>query len=155
MFAQAVIQADAEIGPFEAILGHSMGGSANVIALSEGLQCDKVVLISSPSSIEGVLKRFARYIGLPQKSTENFIQKIGDNVGRSAESLNVAELIQSVSSKGLIIHDQDDIEVPHSDAVAIKENWKGAKLISTSGYGHRWIIRQADVWGSILEFIES
>jgi esterase/lipase len=155
MFAKAVIQANKEIGPFDAIVGHSMGGSAVAIALSEGVTCNKVVLISSPSSIAGVLKRFARYIGLPKKSTENFIHKISDNVGRSAESLNVAELIKSVSSQGLIIHDQDDIEVPHSEALAIKENWKGSRLLSTKGYGHRWIIRQSDVWDSILKFIKS
>ena len=86
---------------------------------------------------------------------EKFLDMIGENVGRSAKALNVAELIKSVSSKGLIIHDQDDIEVPYSEALAIKENWKGSRLLSTSGYGHRWILRQSDVWDSILKFIKS
>jgi hypothetical protein len=114
-----------------------------------------VVLVSSPSSITGVLQRFAKFIGLPPESTEYFIHKIGDNVGLSSEALNVAELIKSVNSQALIIHDRNDIEVPYSDAVAIQKNWQGASLVSTSGFGHRLIIRQASVWQSIVKFIAS
>jgi esterase/lipase len=155
MFAKAVVQVNDEIGPFDAIIGHSMGGSAVAIAMSEGVKCGKVVLISSPSSITGVLQRFAKFIGLPPESTEYFIHKIGENVGRSPEALNVAELIKSVSSQALIIHDHNDLEVPYGDAVAIQENWQGASLISTTGFGHRLIIRQASVWQSIVKFITS
>lgn len=154
MFAKAVVQANSELGPFETIIGHSMGGSAVAIALSEGVESKKVVLISSPSSIESVLKRFAKFIGLPTKSTQRFLNLVGENVGRSAESLNIAKLIQSNSSKGLIIHDKDDIEIPYADAKTIEQNWKGAKLISTQGYGHRSILRQKDVWASIMDFVQ-
>jgi alpha-beta hydrolase superfamily lysophospholipase len=112
MFAQAVVQVNSEIGPFETIIGHSMGGSVVAIALSEGVESKKVVLISSPSSIESVLKRFAKFIGLPTKSTQRFLDLVEEVVGRSVEALNIAKLIQSNSSKGLIIHDQDDIEIP-------------------------------------------
>ncbi len=154
MFAKAVVQANSELGPFEAIIGHSMGGSAVAIALSEGVECEKVVLISSPSSIESVLKRFAKFIGLPTKSTQRFLHLVGEQVGRSADALNIAKLIQANSSKGLIIHDQDDIEVPYADAKTIEQNWQGAKLITTQGYGHRSIVRQEDVWATIMSFVQ-
>jgi pimeloyl-ACP methyl ester carboxylesterase len=154
MFAKAVMQVDQELGPFEAIIGHSMGGSAVVIALSEGVETEKVVLISSPSSIESILKRFANFIGLPTKSTQHFLHLVEEKVGRSVEALNIAKLIQSNSSKGLIIHDQDDIEIPYADAKTIKQNWKCSKLISTQGYGHRSILRQKDVWASIIGFVQ-
>lgn len=154
MFAKAVIQADQELGPFDVIIGHSMGGSAVAIALSEGVKSEKVVLISSPSSIESVLKRFAQFIGLPAKSTQLFLQLVGENVGRSADALDIAKLIKSTSSKGLIIHDRDDIEIPYADSKTIEQNWKGAKLISTQGYGHRSILRQKDVWASIMGFVQ-
>lgn len=154
LFAQAVVQASSELGPFETIIGHSMGGSAVAIALSEGVESKKVVLISSPSSIESVLKRFAKFIGLPAKSTQCFLHLVGESVGRSLEELDIAKLIQSNSSKGLIIHDKDDIEIPYADAKTIEKNWKGAKLISTQGYGHRSILKQKDVWSSIMSFVQ-
>jgi esterase/lipase len=154
MFAKAVEQANSEFGPFDIIIGHSMGGSAVAIALSEGVESKKVVLISSPSSIESVLKRFAKFIGLPAKSTQRFLHLVGENVGRSVESLNIAKLMQSSSSKGLIIHDKDDIEIPYADAKIIEQNWRGSRLISTQGYGHRSILRQKDVWVSVLSFVQ-
>jgi hypothetical protein len=112
-----------------------------------------MVLVSSPCSITGVLKRSAKFIGLPPESTEYFIHKIGENIGRSSEALNVAELIKSVNTQALIIHDKNDLEVPYSDAVAIRKNWRGASLVSTTGFSHRLIIRQASVWQSIVKFI--
>jgi len=155
MFARAVAQANSEIGPFEVIIGHSMGGSAVAIALSEGVVTKKVVLISSPSSIESLLKRFAKFIGLPGKSTQQFLRLIGEKVGRPANALDIAKLIQLNSSQGLIIHDRDDIEVPYQDAKSIERNWQGARLISTQGYGHRAILRQEDVWHSIMGFVQA
>lgn len=153
MFAQAVQQTDAELGPFEAIIGHSMGGSAVAIALAEGVETKKAVLISSPSSIESVLNRFARFIGLPDKSRQRFVSLIEQKVGRSAESLEIAKLIQSTSSRGLVIHDKQDMEVPYGEAKAIAQNWKGATLLSTHGFGHRSILRQESVWQSIMGFV--
>ena len=153
LFAQAVEQANAELGPFEAIIGHSMGGSAIAIALSEGLEAEKVVLISSPASIESVLKRFANVIGLPERSTQLFLSLIAEKVGRPADALDIAQLIRRNSSKGLVIHDKDDPEVPFEDGLAIQNNWKNARLISTQGYGHRSILRQSDVWVSIMGFV--
>jgi hypothetical protein len=61
-----------------------------------------MVLVSSPCSITGVLKRSAKFIGLPPESTEYFIHKIGENIGRSSEALNVAELIKSVNTQALL-----------------------------------------------------
>lgn len=153
MFAKAVEQAGAELGPFDAIIGHSMGGSAVAIALSEGLETNKVVLISSPSSIESVLKRFARFIGLPEKSTQLFLNLVGEKVGRSAESLDIAKLIKTNTAKALIIHDKEDIEVPFEDGVSIQKNWEGSRLLTTQGYGHRSILRQKEVWQSIIQFV--
>jgi hypothetical protein len=108
-----------------------------------------MVLISSPCSITGILKRSAKFIGLPPESTEYFIHKIGENIGRLSEALNVAELIKSVNTQALIIHDKNDLEVPYSDAVAIRS------LVSTTGFSHRLIIRQASVWQSIVNVITS
>jgi hypothetical protein len=114
-----------------------------------------MVLVSSTCSLTGVLKRSAKFIGLPPESTEYCIHKIGENIGRSSEALNVAELIKSVNTQALIIHDKNNLEVPYSDAVAIRKNWRGASLVSTIGFSHRLIIKQASVWQLIVKFITS
>jgi fermentation-respiration switch protein FrsA (DUF1100 family) len=152
LFAKAIATADRQLGPFDGIVGHSMGGSAVGIALSEGVRCEKVVLISSPSSIEGVLKRFAGFIGLPGKCTKLFIQMVEEYAGRPAGELDVAVKLKDLKSIGLVIHDKNDIEVPFKDAESISQSWKHATLVATDGFGHRGIVRQPMVWNKVMEF---
>lgn len=151
-FSRAVSQAYRELGPFEGVVAHSMGGSALSLALADDIQCEKVVLISSPSSIVNVLQRFAGFIGLPKQTAQRFIEMVEGSVGRSAEKLNTALNLSRVSSEGLIIHDRSDIEVPYEDALEISRYWPSAKLVTTDGYGHRAILRQPEVWQEVADF---
>ena len=151
-FSQAVSQAFRQLGPFEGVLAHSMGGSALGLSLAEDIQCDKVVLISSPSSIVSVLQRFAGFIGLPRSSTERFIGMVERNVGRPADALDTAKNLSLVASAGLIIHDKRDREVPYDNALDILRQWPSAQLLSTDGYGHRAILRQPEVWHAVADF---
>lgn len=153
LFAQAVSHANKKLGPFAGVIGHSMGGNAIATAVSEGMECPKVVLISSPSSIATVLKRFAGFIGLPQASGEKFFTMIEENVGKSAEDLNTAINISRTSAKGLLIHDKSDEEIPFTEALEIKRRWVGATIFSTEGFGHRAIVRQPIVWEKTADFL--
>jgi pimeloyl-ACP methyl ester carboxylesterase len=155
MFAEAIQTVDQQIGPFDGILGLSMGGSAIGINLSQGLNSEKAVLISSPSSIIGVLQRFAQLIGLPPKSASTFIRLVGEAVGVPAKNLNIAEKLKGLQHDGLIIHDIDDQEVPVGDAKSINRSWTSSKLILTRGFGHRSIVRQPKVWNQVAAFFSN
>lgn len=153
LFAQAVSMAYEELGPFAGVVGHSMGGNAVATAVAEGLETERVVLISSPSSIDNVLKRFASFVGLPQRSERQFVQLIEETVGKPAWALNTACNIRNTTAKGLIIHDQSDQEIPFSEAEQISKEWELASLFTTQGYGHRAILRQPVVWEKVAEFL--
>lgn len=152
-FAQAIQNVNQQLGPFDAIVGHSMGGSAVAIALSEGMHCDKAVLISAPASIEAALRRFGRFIGLPAVAVQKFIHQVETSVGRPAHALDIARMVSTLKILGLIIHDVRDPEVPFADAEKIASAWTGATLMTTQGYGHRAIVRQPDVWKRVAMFI--
>ncbi len=152
LFAKAIAAADRQLGPFDGIVGHSMGGSAVGIAIADGVKCDKVVLISSPSSIESTLKRFAAFIGLPGKCTKLFIQMVEEQAGRPARDLDIAVKLKDLKSMGLVIHDKSDLEVPFKEAESITQSWKRATLVATDGFGHRGIVRQPMVWNKVTEF---
>lgn len=153
LFAQAVAHAYKKLGPFEGVIGHSMGGNAVATAISEGMECSKVVLISSPSSIDNVLNRFANFIGLPDSAGRKFIAMVEDKVGKSTHHLNTASNISKGSIKGLIIHDRSDVEIPYEEALEINRYWVNASLFSTEGFGHRAIVRQPIVWEKAANFL--
>lgn len=68
-----------------------------------------------------------------------------DTVARSAE----AELLPSA----LIIHDRDDIVVPHAHGARLAGAWPGAKLVSTHHLGHHRILRDPTVVDLAVGFI--
>lgn len=152
MFTKAIQLANEEFGPFEGAIGHSMGGNALATALAEGFECPKTVLISSPSNIENVLIRFADFIGLPSKTKPLFVSAVEKEVGKPARTLNASENIQKSNSTCLIIHDQNDLEIPFSDAESIAKKRDEISLLKTEGFGHRLIIRQPTVWKKVAEF---
>ena len=152
LFSKAVLQACRELGPFEGIIGHSMGGNALATAIAEGLECPKVVLISSPASIDRVLQRFSEFIGLPKRSRDQFVQLVEEAVGIPASELNTANNLSRSGSKGLVIHDRNDPEIPYDEALEIVGKWPASSLFSTEGFGHRAIVRQDLVWNKVAEF---
>ena len=49
--------------------------------------------------------------------------------------------------------DRDDDEVAWTDGAAIAEAWPGARLVTTTGLGHRRILRDAQVVSQAVSFV--
>ncbi len=154
-FAQALLLADQELGPFDHVIGHSMGGAALVVALSWGLRARRVVLLASPSSLEGVLQRFGRFIGLPDHVTPRLLDHMGDFVGVSPQDLHIARVAAGLTQPALVMHDPDDVEVPSEDGRAIAQHWPTARWEAVPGVGHRRILRDDAVIRRVAEFLSA
>ena len=55
-FAAKLLAASQELGPLDAVIGHSFGAAAIVIAISIGMQVTKMVYIAGPSDYRNVLE---------------------------------------------------------------------------------------------------
>ena len=53
----------------------------------------------------------------------------------------------------LIVHDRQDETVAWDDGVAIAAAWPGARLVTTSGLGHRGVTHDADVVRQAVSFV--
>jgi len=58
-----------------------------------------------------------------------------------------------VRAPALVLHDQDDREVPYAAGLALARAWKGARLVATQGLGHRKVLRAAEVVQDAVDFI--
>ncbi|MCW9000408.1 MAG: alpha/beta fold hydrolase [Kangiellaceae bacterium] len=152
-FIDTVLLAQDKLGKFDAVVGHSMGAGASGIALSHGLQTEKLVLISGPSSVENVLRRFSRFVGLNQKATEKFISHAEELVGRSPSDLDTAKMSMPVSTTTLVIHDALDREVPISESQRILAKFNNVEFFTTEGFGHRKILKADSVKNKISHFL--
>lgn len=154
-FARAMLAADRELGPFDAVVGHSMGGAATSLALAWGLRAERAVLLASPSSIDGVLERFADVIGLPPPARARLMARVESTVGFARAELNVAHAAEGLSIPALVVHDRADLEVPYADGQAIAERWPGATLLPVEGLGHRRVLRDPSVVQAVASFLRA
>jgi pimeloyl-ACP methyl ester carboxylesterase len=155
LFAQTIKRAQQELGHFKAIIGHSMGAGAAAIAVGKGVIADKLVLISGPSSIENVLRRFSGFVGLNKLTTNKFIDFIGQYVGVPAAELDATKLLQSCDIPALLIHDEHDIEVPFSESARLAQVFNQSELLITKGLGHRKILKSDEVIAKISSFVNA
>lgn len=153
LFSQTVKLAFESLGYFETIIGHSMGAGATAIAIGHGVTTDRVVLISGPASVESVLRRFSKFVGLNKNTTQKFIESIGRYVGVSATELDATKLLKSCDIPALIIHDELDIEVPVGESTRLAQVFKRSELFVTKGLGHRKILKSEDVLKKIHHFV--
>jgi pimeloyl-ACP methyl ester carboxylesterase len=144
-FAEALLDADEQLGPFAAVVGHSMGAAAVTIALNRGLRARRAALIAGPARLDAVLQRFARHIGLSDAATQAFDRQLETIVGQPAADLGSSELATGLRQPALIIHSRDDREIPFADAEAIARAWPQGHLLAVDGVGHRRILRSESV----------
>ena len=154
MFAQTIQLAQQQLGEFEAIVGHSMGAGATAIAVGRGVSTKKMVLISGPSSIENVLRRFAGFIGLNKNGANKFVTFISKFVGSTPQELDTQVLLKDSTIPTLIIHDEQDVEVPASESKRLASVLKNGQLFLTNNLGHRKILKSAEILQRIVSFIK-
>lgn len=152
-FAHGIVGVGRELGPLAGVIAHSMGAAATALAIQQGLEAQKVVLIAGPSSVTGVLHRFAQKAQLTEPVAERFYQLVEEHVGVPAKEVETARVGAEISTPALIIHDRDDAEVPFADGQAIAATWPGARLYATTGRGHRRILLDSGVIALAVSFI--
>ncbi|MGH7671958.1 MAG: alpha/beta hydrolase, partial [Gemmatimonadales bacterium] len=67
--------------------------------------------------------------------------------------LDVPRMARAFDVPLLVIHDRDDPTVPWTDGAAIAAAWPGAQLVTTTGLGHRDVVRDSGVVGRVVAFI--
>ena len=152
-FARIIIDIYKKFGAFEAIIGHSMGGIAAGIAITEVVESKKLITIGSPTTFKFILESFCTIINASH-TTQKHIKAFSEKYGRiNTDSLSLANLGSNLNLPGLIIHDKDDSEAEYDQALLLEKTWKQGKLITTTGLGHSRILRDEKVIDKIAEFV--
>lgn len=152
-FIKAIFTAQQHFGDFHAIVGHSMGGGTAVYAALANLNVNKVISIAGPSNFENLVRAFALFVGLRGKALTLFMQKAEDEVGLPFATLNLASRVAKLNQPLLVIHDEDDVEVPFAGARRYKDTIAQGEFYTTKGLGHRKIMQSPEVLQKVADFI--
>ena len=150
-FAEAIATVRQAVGPLAAIVAHSFGGFTSLLAISRGVVVDRLVIIAAPSSVPEVLDDFVRLIHLPRRALPSMVGALEARVRGPMASFEVASFAHAVKIPVLIVHDRDDREVPYEHGPRLSE-LLGARLLTTTGHGHRRVLFAPEVVSAIVEF---
>ncbi|MEO8576465.1 MAG: alpha/beta hydrolase [Gemmatimonadales bacterium] len=143
-----------ECGELHAIVGHSLGAGAVVLALEAGLQAKGAILFAPPLGPGYFIYRLQQFIGLPEERAAGMERRLVDKVGREMAYFDSARAVSSLEMPALIVHDPADREVPWEHAEAINRNWRGSLLIEATGLGHVRILRSHEVLEQAVSFVK-
>jgi pimeloyl-ACP methyl ester carboxylesterase len=152
--ADAITDVAAAIGPLHAIVAHSFGCAATLLAHARGgVDATRNVMISPNVLIDDSLDRFARLVGLDEAERSLLEHQIVTATVMTVESLALERLATPREASLLAIHDRDDREVPVHHAERLTQAWPAARLLVTEGLGHRRILRDRAVLREVVEAV--
>ncbi|MGD9879419.1 MAG: alpha/beta hydrolase, partial [Reyranella sp.] len=152
-YVAAIERALAKVGPVHAVVGHSLGGAVSVFSIAEAGGASRVAAISAPSSLKRQLHRFAQAVGLSKRGEAAFIASVEAHVGRPASDFDVRRIAGKVDLPFLVIHDQNDRQVPVAEAARAAHALRGAELIVTQGLGHNRLLADPAVVTAVVDFV--
>jgi len=152
-FIEAIHHIDKEYSPFEAAIGHSLGGMSLLKAVKDGFKVNKLVLIGTANSVTHITREFAKNMKLNEKVAILMKAYFDKKFGEDMDNYSGAFSAESVKVATLVVHDKNDIDVHISSAYEIVEKLENGKLIVTEGLGHRKILGDPDVINKISTFI--
>lgn len=144
-----------KLGPVHALVCHSFGGMVSAYSLNQGMQANKVVCISSPSRFEYLLERFSLVLNLPsgiqRYMMKRFDQDFGEGLSERVSATSTSRQLGAIPA--LLIHDEEDYDVPISEAEYLQASWPNAELLRTRGLGHRRILYNDEVIEKTVKFV--
>lgn len=152
-FTQAALHLESLYGPFDAVIGHSLGGMAGLRAVKEGMNPRKMVIIGTGNSVTHITQEFIRNLHLSPQIAQRMKDYLDNKFKQDLEELSGAISADAVEAPTLVIHDKDDIDVPVNAAQEIAHSLKNAELVITEGLGHRRILGDQEVIKRIVKFL--
>jgi pimeloyl-ACP methyl ester carboxylesterase len=152
-YAKAILAVGQELGNLDGIVAHSMGGGASLIALSQGLQGERIVLLASAADWEYQMRFFAKYLGLPEKAATRLVKVLEEQVQIDVTKMNSAYVCKELKQAALLFHDPEDKRVPYQDSLDISKQLQRAQLITVQGLGHAGILEDKNVIDKSVSFL--
>jgi pimeloyl-ACP methyl ester carboxylesterase len=145
-----------QAGSIHAVVGHSFGGIAAMLAVVEGLAADRVAVLGAPATVTFLAHSFADHIGLGERATTRFLDRIEGRFGPETwRRFSPTRLSQEIAADALIVHDVDDRVVPYEQALELSRAWPGSAQMTTTGLGHNRILQNQDVLDAVVEFVDN
>lgn len=151
-FIDAIRAVDRALGPVRGVIAHSIGAAATAGALRAGLGADGAVFMAPPSDLTLHADLALETLGFGSRVRTRMRERVEQRLGVPWSTLDVTGFAAEMRTPLLVVHDRDDVEVPWQEGAMIAQAWPGATLVTTSGLGHRRLVRDPGVVAGVTAF---
>jgi len=148
-----------QYGPFDVIIGHSLGAASSLYAipsLSKEMKPDKIVLIGLQTRPIVFFEQIRDVFFVPQKVYERFLAYGSKVVKKNIDEFKISHIQDHLTGiDPLIILDEKDEVVDRSDQDVLWEIWPKLEFYGGSHGGHYRNYRHPLVIDKIVDFVKS
>ncbi len=154
-FVETILEVERQFGPFEAAVGHSLGGMSLLNAVKKELSINCLAIIGSGDIVQDILNGFVAKLELKPSTSEQLRLHFEKKYGEEMDNYSAYKSAMEVSIPVLVIHDKNDEEVPVEAGINIHKHLKNGELFLTEGLGHRKILGNPAVIEKVVRFIQA
>lgn len=144
-------------GRIHAVVGHSFGGLATLVAAGSGVQVDRVVSIAAPGDADLLLSQFQTMLAYDDPTAAALRERFAARYfpGEPDPFARLSPLRHPLPSSVplLAVHDEGDRVVPFGELARIAAAHPTARTLETSGFGHNRVLTADSVLDAILDFL--
>jgi pimeloyl-ACP methyl ester carboxylesterase len=159
-YGRALASVAEHFGPVYAVVGHSLGAMCAAFTAFGFLMFEtyrvrtrKIVLISAPPTVSGVLENFCRNAEEPRPRCSGLKEALEGEFDFSVDSYRLEYAISGCDGVStLFVHDAEDSEFSLDDTKIVAAR-VGARLFETVGSGHHRTVGNRSAIKEIVEFL--
>lgn len=154
-FIETILEIERQFGPFDAAVGHSLGGMSLLNAVKKGLAINHLAIIGSGDIVTDILDDFVAKLELNPIISTQLRLYFEKKYGVEMDSYSGYKSAMDITIPVLVVHDKNDPEVPVSAGINIHKHLKNGELFLTEGLGHRKILGNHLVIEKVIKFIKT
>ncbi|MDT0607985.1 alpha/beta fold hydrolase [Croceitalea rosinachiae] len=135
------------------VVAHSVGGMTILYDHFKNPKSsvEKIVTIGSPCEFSQFMDQYQGLLKFNSKVRMAMDKRLKEWLNFHFHEFSSARFVAHNTKKGLLFHDEEDLQVPFTASKNVHEHWKGSELIATKGLGHS--MHQESVNDQIIEFL--
>jgi pimeloyl-ACP methyl ester carboxylesterase len=146
-------------GPFEAIVGHSLGALTAINAVREGVSAPRVAAIAPVSSGRYLFDAFAGYVGLSDRAAEiqrdRYRARVFSDFDDPWRYFDAVRAPMPPAVEPLLVHDRDDSQIAASESERLHAaHGVNSRLLLTSGQGHGRVLAAGQTLDAVSSFVD-
>jgi pimeloyl-ACP methyl ester carboxylesterase len=153
-FVETILEIDKQFGPFEAAVGHSLGGMSLLNAVKKGFKINHLAIIGSGDIVQDILDDFVAKLELKPSISSRLREHFEKKYEQEMDSYSGYKSAMEIAIPVLVIHDKNDPEVAVTAGINIHNHLKNGTLYLTEGLGHRKILGNPAVIEKVVQFVK-